>query len=186
MDTTVHHKSDSNTLDWVWQAVHILNACFILTFYKSCDFCFTGTGTNVCYMEELKNIDKTKNIEKMEKEERTPEKENRVLQSLIKQSVYLSDIQSLIHFWLRFLSPTFFSTAEWWDWGWEKRGGCWDIKDVYKHRVGRSWWWWLSGGHHHTLWCQGEPSVTKPWKTKVRNTPSVFVFIFCISGQSIG
>lgn len=36
-------------------------------------FCFTGTGTNVCYMEELKNIEKTEQkfgkTEEGEKEE---------------------------------------------------------------------------------------------------------------------
>lgn len=35
--------------------------------------CFTGTGTNVCYMEELKNIKKTEQKSgKMERKEGTP------------------------------------------------------------------------------------------------------------------
>lgn len=46
-------------------------------------FCSTGTGTNVCYMEELKNIEKTKeNIGKMEREERTPESEEDKVRSV--------------------------------------------------------------------------------------------------------
>lgn len=36
-------------------------------------FCFLGTGTNVCYMEEVKNIEKSKtNTGKMQREETTP------------------------------------------------------------------------------------------------------------------
>lgn len=46
-------------------------------------FCLSGTGTNVCYMEELKNIEKYKdNIEKAAGEEMTPEgQEDRVTEA---------------------------------------------------------------------------------------------------------
>lgn len=46
-------------------------------------FCLSGTGTNVCYMEELKNIEKYKgDIEKAAGEERTPEgQEDRVTEA---------------------------------------------------------------------------------------------------------
>ena len=38
--------------------------------------CFKGTGSNVCYMEELKNIEKIEQKEeKMEKKEGAPERE---------------------------------------------------------------------------------------------------------------
>lgn len=64
-----------------------MNACFLVMLYithkSTMRFCSTGTGTNVCYMEELKNIEKTKeNIGKMEREERTPESEEDKVRSV--------------------------------------------------------------------------------------------------------
>lgn len=46
-------------------------------------FRFPGTGTNVCYMEEVKNIEKGKeNIGNMEREETTPQ-EDRVREAVL-------------------------------------------------------------------------------------------------------
>ena len=47
--------------------------------------CFTGTGTNVCYMEEVKNIEKTKEIiGKPDKEEREKDKVEEVSQNALR------------------------------------------------------------------------------------------------------
>lgn len=46
----------------------------VLLFFS---FCLSGTGTNVCYMEELKNIEKNKDcIKKAAGEEMTAEAED--------------------------------------------------------------------------------------------------------------
>lgn len=77
--TTGHHKLDAKQtgLSLASSAYfECLHYCYV--FKSIMWFCFTGTGTNVCYMEELKNIEKTKNTEKMEKEERMPEEKDNV------------------------------------------------------------------------------------------------------------
>ena len=46
--------------------------------------CFKGTGSNLCYMEELKNIEKIKQEEgKMEREEGTPERQGDMVKELL-------------------------------------------------------------------------------------------------------
>lgn len=46
--------------------------------------CFKGTGTNVCYMEELKNIEKTEQKKgKMERKGAKPEGEGDMVKELL-------------------------------------------------------------------------------------------------------
>ncbi len=66
----------------------------------------------------------------------------------------------------------------WWRWRRKKEEGRWDIKDVYKHRVGRSGWRWLSGWHHYTLWPWREQKLCQPWKTEVSQTLSLCEMIY--------
>lgn len=50
---------------------------FYIVLKSLISFCFQGTGTNVCYMENIKNIEKTERKHKgMEREEGTPEGED--------------------------------------------------------------------------------------------------------------
>lgn len=71
-------------------------------------FCFPGTGTNVCYMEEVKNIEKSKgNIGKMEREETTPgSEEDRVREMVLSISCDLNFLFVFV-----FIPVIFVSTA---------------------------------------------------------------------------
>lgn len=126
-------------------------------------FCLLGTGTNVCYMEELRNIEKNKDdIEKAAGEEMAAEAEDdRVTEARSGRWCDLTSCDLLfIHLFLVF-------KGKWREWRWELEVGDWDVENVYKHWVGGPGWWRFSGWHHHTLWHSGGPKLTQPWKAKV-------------------